>query len=230
MPTELPSSDPRAKRYYLAPSDYGLHEGPPYVPAGVVDIGIWKSVVLSPESVLLETTDYRPAEIKAAYEMHTRLLDCAEALEQDERGSGPLHLQILSSYEDLSSSLYNAVVGWYRTAGLCLRTALDDILLGLYYGQPSGNLVEFDEVVSGRKRSLAVRYMLRNIQAQSGDAAFDPQTGSFIVLYDTLSAYQHRKSNFEIVQSNAPIFDEPAFSTWNHEFAEVCDLIISKAC
>jgi hypothetical protein len=229
MQKELPESDPRAKRYYLSAEDYGLPSGTPYVPMGSIDIDIWKQLVTCPDSALLKTTDYRAAELKAACELHARLLDCAEVLEQRNGGTAPLHLQVLSAYEDLDSSLYNAAVGWYRTAGLCLRTALDDTLLGLYYDKQTAKLAEFENVIDGGARSKQVREMLRELHSRSSDSTFDPKSGQFILLYDTLSTYQHRISNFALVDSTGPIFDAEAFDRWNNEFADVCDLILDKA-
>lgn len=181
------------------------------------------------DTVLLESTDYQPDLIVQATERVGSFLEVAERLAPNPEEGGPLHLQVVTAYEDAASGLFNAACGWYRTAGVCLRTALDDVILGFYYELCKTNAGEFEAILSGERRSDGIRSMLRALYGVTAEDCFEPKTGAFVRLYDQLSAYQHRLSNFALVDSTATVYRHEVLRRWFAELCAVCDLVWDSA-
>lgn len=227
MPKDVPNNDFRARRRYLTNDDYALPGEIEFIPKGNIAPDTWFGIVTAPDTVMLETADDIPAAVDEAYNLPSRLLDAADRLSPDPEHGGPLHLQIVTAYENLASSRYNAVSGWYRTAGLALRTALDDVILGLYFEICKPSDLKFEDVISGEKWAPRIARMLDALHNKTGNDAFEPTAGRVRQMYHEMSAYQHRLSNFELVQSTATVYRRDIFARWLQEMRDLIELIES---
>lgn len=212
----LALSDLRSLRWHLEDEDFALPEGPEFVPRGTIDRLVWRGIVGLPDDVTIRTTDYREKDVERAYRVAQSWHDVMGSLPQ-----GPVGVQAFSVYENFETSLFNAMAGWYRTAGLALRAAADDLFVGLFFQTNDARKSEFDAVVSGKARSPQFGETRKWLSAVShGNPVFDFPNGAYPVLYDRLSVYTHRISNSAMWESNGPIYVPEAFDRWLGDFLD----------
>jgi hypothetical protein len=209
----LALSDLRALRWHLESDDFAISEGPEFVPRGKIDKEVWQGIVGLPDDVMIRTTDYRQNDVEHAYHVAQSWHDVMKSLPK-----GPLDTQAFSVYENLETSLFNALAGWYRTAGLALRAASDDLLVGLFYQTNRDRRGEFDAVVEGKSASPPFREIREWLSQLSANSLFDHPNGAYRKLYDRLSVYTHRISNNAMWESNGPIYATEAFDRWLSDY------------
>ncbi|HYK53081.1 MAG TPA: hypothetical protein VEV38_06085 [Candidatus Eremiobacteraceae bacterium] len=140
--------------------------------------------------------------------------------------NSPMRSQCLAAHECYEGGLFNAVHGWYRLAGIALRNAVEDIIIGLYYEHHPELGAEFVAVTSGKQRSPRRDLLdseLLNYAPQSLVKAIND-------LYQAeLSIYVHRTSDGGLWQSNGPVFVHEQLETWIDQFERsfrlLCELI-----
>lgn len=208
---KLDLSDLRAQRSYLTNEDYALAEGGEFVPKGVISKESWSSITSLPDTVLLMTTDYfAPAiatmqQIVGAWlEIHDRMPD-----------GSPMRVQCLAAFECFEGGIFNAVHGWYRLAGVAIRNAIEDILVGLYYQNKPALRGDFDAVTSGKMRSpgrgTIDAELLRYVPKELVD--------EINTLYqDEMSIYVHRMSDGGVWESNGPVFVGEQLEIWIKQY------------
>jgi hypothetical protein len=216
MPKALNFKDLRARRWHLLDADFALAEGPEFVPKGTIDRAVWVGIVGLPDDVTIRTTDFRRLDVECAYRIAQAWHDVMDSLP-----SGvPVNVQAFSVYENLETSLFNAIAGWYRTAGLALRAAADDLLVGLFYQTNAACRADFESVAQGKAKSPPFREIREWLSRLTGDAIFDHPGGIYRLLYDRLSVYTHRISNNIIWQSIGPIYEADAFDRWLSDYMD----------
>lgn len=198
---DLDLSDHRAVRKYLTADDYGLHEGDEYVPKGVISLESWASLTNLPDTVALMTTDGYSGAIGTMQQMVSAWLDIHDAVPE----GSPMSSQSLAAYECYEGAVFNAVHGWYRLAGIAIRNAVEDVVIGLYYQHQSEKAAEFMAVTTGKARTPR-RVIVDSVLQHQGAS---PQLLHEVnALYnDELSIYVHRMSDGELWEgSNGPVF------------------------
>jgi hypothetical protein len=213
VPKSLPPTDHRAIRKHLVNDDFALSEGSEFVPAGNIDPDVWSGIMGLPDDVAIRTTDLRTEEIEHAHAIAVSWLDVHYTLPE-----GPLQTQVYSVFEAFHASLFNAVTGWYRTAGLALRAGVDDLLLGLHFQIKKPHVSKFYGIITGAESSPKFGDMRAALHKATKDPIFSYPGGQFGAIYDTLSIYTHRISNAEIWRSNGPIYVPEGFNRWFSEY------------
>lgn len=223
MPKKLPLSDLRARRSYLINADYALAEGDEYKPSGHINKKVWQSLVGPSDNVLLQTTDAFSRALKTIDAMAYSWLDINDKFQN----TSPLYEQTLSALECFQGAAFNAASGWYRIAGIVLRCALEDVLLGLYYETRPYKKHDFDAIVRGERGSPAMRTILAGIEANHPTTAERIREAE--ELYGELSIYVHRIANSFIWESNGPVFVGDAFERlieqMDKTYRILCDVI-----
>lgn len=218
----LRQSDHRARRYYLSAEDYGLHEGPEYKPSGHIKREVWKSLVTLPDNVALQTTDHYSRAVETLHRLVWSWLDIHDRLP---KGS-PMQLQSMAVLECFDGAVFNALHGWYRIAGIMLRCAFEDMLIGLFYQRQNARWPEYEEVVSGKRRSAGRKEMDRELLTFVPAALLSQANALY---KDELSVYVHRISENQIWRSNGPNFTPKALNVWigqcDRAYKMLCDLI-----
>ncbi|MGA8475091.1 MAG: hypothetical protein WB681_08495 [Candidatus Cybelea sp.] len=220
MPPELPKTDFRRVRRYLADEDFALNEGPAFVPLGRISKDVWEEITGLPTDVAIRTTDYKPNAVSGARRIAASWLGAYEPLDDS-----PFHWQSMAVYENSNSSLFNAVSGWYRVAGTSLRVAVDDLLLGLYFQSQPDKLDEFRQIVHEAGRSPQFREMRTFLFERTGDSMFENAGAYASLYYDCLSKYVHRIADGLLWGSNGPIFENEAFEQWWAEYQRTDDVL-----
>jgi hypothetical protein len=224
MSKPLPSSDHRAVRHYLEPGDYGKPgDGTAFVPTGRINPDTWKSLVGLSDSVAIETSDAFATELERAGHIGWSWLNIHDGLPKE----SPAQYQTLSALETFQASTFNALNGWYRVAGFCLRCALDDMLLGLYYQNRPGERQKFDAITEGEERSPGLGEVLSGLKKDGLNEDLLNRVKDWY--HDVLSVHVHRRSDGTIWSSNGPVYVPDAFRTWLGEYERtyllMCELI-----
>jgi len=154
MSKALLLSDHRSRRRYLTNDDYALvGKGLPFAPSGHIARTAWSHIMGSPDSVAIETSDGFALELEWADRLAWSWLDILDQLPKD----SPAQYQVFSALETFQASIFNVLNGGYRIAGVCLRCALEDMFLGLYYQNRPADRAEYEKVANGSERSPSLR-------------------------------------------------------------------------
>jgi hypothetical protein len=251
MPEKLDPSDFRASRWKLLPDDFALGpEGPDAPPRDLIDEETWDSIIHLPDDVSIRTSNTFGSEIRASNRL------CADwvSFTLDLFGSGdkqqsPLGSAVKNSFSELQASLYNAIVGYYRTGISAMRNVLEHLTIGLDF-ELSGNTTQFNDWLNGNDddtikfgnsatrltNDRSVRDFEARILAATGDNVFrqkdrpsnDP--GGFARrLFADLSKYAHGApghTEADLWQSNGPVFCAKVFIKWCALFGKVMALAV----
>lgn len=220
---KLDLSDHRAVREYLTDEDYGLPGDKPYEPKGVISPKAWASITRLPDTVALMTTDGYSRAIPVMQSMASAWSDIHDAMPD----KSPMQSQCLAAYECFEGAIFNAVHGWYRVAGIAIRNAVEDIIVGLYYQNQPGKRTEFETVTTGQARSAGRRDIDRELVKYAPQGLVDRVNALY---QDELSIYVHRMSDGELWEgSNGPVFVQKQFDIWIEQYERafrlLCELI-----
>jgi hypothetical protein len=213
----LDLSDHRAVRKYLTDDDY-VSSGQPYEPTGSISVADWDNLVLLPDTVALHTSDAYPKAFEVINRVGWAWLDIHDAIPD----KTPMRSQALAAMEGFQGSTFNALFGWYRVAGVALRSAVEDVILGLYYQDLPSKYSEFESVVSGKQRSPGRNIVNAQLIKKVPQALLDTVNSFY---QDELSVYVHRISEGFIWSSNGPVFVSSAFETWLEQYDRAFTLL-----
>jgi hypothetical protein len=220
----LDTSDHRALRVYLTADDYGLPEGEEYVPKGTISKDVWRSLTSLPDNAALHTTDSYSAAVETAHAIAYAWLDIHDCVPE----GSPIRTQCLAVQQGFEGSLFNAIHGWYRVAGITLRSAFEDMLIGMHYQRQKVRWPEFEQVVTGKMRSPNRRATNTELLKYISSDLLDQANALY---QDELSVYVHRTSEGELWESNGPIFRQEALEVWigqfDRTFCLLCEMIDS---
>ncbi len=218
----LDTSDHRALRVYLTAEDYGIHEGEEYVPKGIISQNVWLGITKLSDNAALHTTDFYSAAVGTAYAIANAWGDIHDRVPE----RTPIRTQCLAVQQGFEGSLFNVVHGWYRVAGITLRCAFEDMLIGMHYQHQDALWPEFEEVITGKGRSPQRRAIDAELLTFVPQELLDRANALY---QDELSIYVHRTSEGEIWESNGPLFVHEALEVWigqyDRAFRLLCAMI-----
>jgi len=220
---KLNLSDLRAQRLYLENDDYGIAPDEEYVPVGAISEGSWSAITLLPDTVALMTTDAFTNAIETMQAMAHAWLQIWESVPDNK----PLRVQVLAAHECFEGGIFSAIHGWYRLAGVAIRNAIDDILVGLYYQHQKHLYAEFEEVTTGKRKSPGRGKVDAQLLRYAPKALVDDINALYT---DEMSIYVHRMSDGELWEgSNGPVYVHSQMNTWigqyERAFRLLCKLI-----
>jgi hypothetical protein len=220
MSKALPLSDHRARRRYLTNDDYALvGKGLPFVPSGRIARETWNNIMGLPDSVAIETSDRFAPELEWANRLALSWLDIFDQMPKD----SPAQYQALSALETFQASIFNVLGGWYRIAGVCLRCALEDVLLGIYYQNRPADRAEYEKVADGSERSPSLRDVFKELNTNGASVELTDRLNA--LYHSRLSVHAHRRSDGTIWSSNGPVYVSGAFRAWLSEFRDTYSLL-----
>lgn len=133
----VPESDFRARRRKLPPEAFAVSEGPDPEPSELVDGATWSGITALPDDVSLRTSDHHGEDLRRAYAAWGDWVSLALALQYldgtEPKTDSPLVLATFVSTDELQSSLFSALTGFYRASIGGLRLALEGALTGLFF-------------------------------------------------------------------------------------------------
>jgi len=151
--------------------------------------------------------------------------------------NSPIGIATYNAYDELSSTIFVVMHGYYRTAYSALRGALEYAVSGiceqLIVRPRTTKRMSFNDCCSKAQKLPICRAIDDNLLTQHNKSLFaqkgsDTRAGWFRCCYNQLSEYAHGRdasSHSNIWESNGPIYSEKAFEAVYNAFAEVAVLI-----
>jgi hypothetical protein len=242
MPKPLPLSDFRAVRIVLKRSDFAYAPTPESQPSDLIDKNTWQNIVTLPDDVSVRTSNHHGHVLRG-------MDDCWDAwIESVGSQRDPLHHAILDGADEFHAATFNALHGYYRQAFGCLRNALETMAIAtycqvrscrrLYWKREAGKItIQFGQACDALVNAPRLKTLRDCLKRELGDSMFDQKTstadgGWARRLYSELSEYEHARPNFrnfDMWQSNGPVFSHRAFketASSFYETAAICFLFV----
>jgi hypothetical protein len=247
----LQSTDFRSTRRVLEPDDFGLgSEGPDPPPSDLIDIATWNSIVSLPDDVSVRTSNHFGSELVRTWSYSNDWNCLAGALQESlaDSESSPLSDVALDVGDELQTSVYNALVGYYRVAFSCLRTTLEMMSVGLRF-ELEGRPQAYQDWLNGKSEAGvgmaldflssfgAVRSLETQLMTATGDNLFRQKTsrdlgGLARRTFNELSKFTHGAPGFTdsaMRQSNGPIFVPASFEKWVLLYTKTMAIMVLEA-
>lgn len=239
MSKKVPLSDFRAVRTVLDPDDFALGgEEPDPPPSDLISEATWSGITGLPDDVAIRTSDHNGQALGESYTLWTQWI---EAIGETEDA---LFVPMLDAADDLQTSLYSALHGYYRAGFSSLRNVLELMTVATcgciqnsqrYQDWRNGS-VEFPfgagcDQLSHEPLLDAFNAGLRVMGYQSLWDAKDPRRnlpgGYARRLYSELSNYAHSRPGFtdgDLWKSNGPIYVGKVFFDWYFAYLRTISL------
>ena len=247
MPKTLPFWDYR-RRLVMRDSEFGSIRGQGKRVTDLVTRKTWRSLTLLPDDVSVFTSSHFGGPLTPLATWGSDLVFIgSSALGALQLDDSPIGSALFDSSDDYSAGVYNALVGYYRSAHSCLRNCLEHLSQGLEFelsGSTSrfqawlggGSQIHFNDVLDQLSKRPLVAAFEAPILAAVGDTLFKPRSkaapgGIASKVYCELCRFTHGQggsTHAAIWQSNGPVFSADAldsfarFAAWSVAFACVC--------
>lgn len=194
----------------------------------------------------LRTSDHFGSWLDALWNLWCDWIGIVETLQADPPWSGNGPSPLASIARDCTDywqgAIHNALVGYYRLAHASLRSALENMVIGLCL-ELSPDAAAFEQWACGETEIMfgsavdhvaqhgTIKSLERVVKAATGDNLFRPErrkdgsllnAGGFVRrLIKELHRYTHAApghTDGEIWCSNGPIFVPEAFAAWTYTF------------
>lgn len=237
MSKKMSLTDFRAVRTVLEPDDFALGgEEPDHPPSDLISQETWSSITGLPDDVAIRTSDRNGRALAEAYGLWGRWLTAiGETVDN-------LYTPMLDADDDLQTSLFSALHGYYRAGFSGLRNVLELMTIGTCGALH--NSQEYADWRSGKaefKFSVACNQLCREpllstftaqMRATGHQCLWDTKRGALPGgyarrLYRDLCNYAHSRPGFtdgDLRQSNGPIYVEQVFLNWYHAYLQTISL------
>lgn len=126
MAKKVSLSDFRAVRRILEPDDFALRgEEPDPPPSDLIPEETWDGIVTLPDDVAIRTSDHNGQLLGEVYWLWGKWIEAASQTPDD-----PLLTPMIDAADDLQSSIFCALHGYYRAGFSGLRSVLEVITIG----------------------------------------------------------------------------------------------------
>ena len=229
------AGDFRTRRYKLPREAFALSDGPDPAPSDLVDAETWRGITNLPDDVSLRTSDHHGEDIRHAYAAWgewVSLVLSLQYLDGDEPSTdSSLVLASFVSTDELQSSLYSALTGFYRASVGDLRLALEGALTGLHFTvHPNPARLKAWEAGTEQVWMRDVRPALAKSDPCRAFPALMSDEGWVAESLRELNHFSHGKlttANVELWQgSNGPIYVPEAFNLWKLAYCDTLLLIV----
>jgi hypothetical protein len=243
MPKQMDPSDFRAIRRILEPDDFALGgEEPDPPPSDLIQEETWNGIMTLPDDVAMRTSDHNGKALGEVYWLWGKWIK-ATGETPDVTLFGPM----LDAFDDLQSSIFNALHGYYRAGFSALRNVLEVMTVGTC-GSLSGSQqhasyragsTEFSFGAACEQLSHESRldWFNSSMRAAGYQSLWDPRDallpGGFARrLYRELCNYAHTRPGYteaDLWESNGPIYAVKVFRDWYYAFLRtvlICSISI----
>jgi hypothetical protein len=222
--------DFRASRVKLPPEAFALWEGPDSPPSDLIDEQAWRGITSLPDDVSLRTSDHYGTDLKRAYRAWgdwVSLALAAQYLDGDPpKTDTPIVVASFVVTDELQSSLYSALCGFYRASLGDLRLALEGAVAGLYFTAiPDPQTLQaweeggYELKMNDARQRLAQHDPCRRYPGLMGNHEW---VASSLRQLNTFSHGKPSTANIEFWEgSNGPIYVPRSFEVWRRAFVDV---------
>ena len=248
MPKKLSLDDFRARRWVLVSDDFTFPgENPDPPPTDLIDTDTWHTIIQLPDDVLITTTNHFGTEIRDAESIRAEWVSITlDIFGPSDHGLAPFNQTVVNSFSELQASIFNVMIGYYRTAISILRNTLEHLTIGLDY-ELRQDRTKFDDWIRGsedtsvkfgisasgaaRTSNSRVADFEAHLMSAIGDNVFrqadDPvgdrggfsrrlASPSFLSMHTATPG----KTEADLSESNGPIFVSSVFKEWCNLFGE----------
>jgi hypothetical protein len=238
MSRKVPLSDFRAVRLVLEPDDFALGgEEPDAPPSDLIEEETWNGIMTLPDDVAIRTSDHNGKAIGEVYWLWGKWIEATGETPDD-----PLFAPMLDACDDLQSSIFCALHGYYRAGFSALRNVQEVMTVGTcgslsgsqQYANYRAGSTEFSfgsacDQLSHEPQLNLFNSSLRASGFQSLWDARDPVLpGGFArKLYRELCNYAHTRPGFaeaDLWESNGPVYASKAFRNWYYAYLRTVSL------
>ena len=246
MAANEPQDDFRSNRRKLPPEAFAIAPEREPDPSDLIDPSTWSAISTLPDDVSLRTSDHHGTTVRQAYDLWghwTGLVLDVQSLATDPREDA-LALACLNVTDELQASIYAALTGFYRQAIAGLRSALEGMMVGVYF-RAFPDQEQFTLWADGhrggrlwwrRMREKLVRadpYVL--FEGPSEEIPLLGDSGWINFLYDRLSGFSHGRplytdedgnqvptSNVGLWGgSNGPVYESSSVRLWSVYYFDI---------
>jgi hypothetical protein len=231
----------------LEPSDFGVGPaGPDPSHIDLIDQKTWASLTSLPDDVSIRTSSQYGSLLHRYWDYWGEwscLVGSLQEASADPTVSPIAHVTCDAS-DEFQASIYNALVGFYRTAFSCLRNVLEQTAIGCQL-ELAGDSLAFEKWLKGEELGFGwaadmlpkqhdVSEVEDHIRKTCSDDLFHarktPDAGGFARrLFRHLSGFTHGAPGFtdaEKRQSNGPLFVPSSFEKWANVFAKTMAMAV----
>lgn len=226
MSKKMPLSDFRAVRVALEPADFALHSGEPGPPpSDLIMEKVWSGIMDLPDDVAVMTSSHNGKVLGEVYWIWGRWIEATG----DGESPDELFAPMLDACDDLQTSTFNALHGYYRAAFSSLRNVLERMTYGAWKilcCDPEGKVgshveFKFGESCNQLSREPSLSEFNKRMRA-GGQSLWDTKRGALPGgyvrrWYRDLCNYAHSRAGFtdgNLWESNGPIYVHKAFWDW----------------
>ncbi len=225
----------RTRRVRLPPEAFALAEGSERPPSDLVDEHSWSGITHLPDDVSLRTSDHHGSDLNRAYDAWGDWISLALALQYvdgaEPRVDAPTVIASFVVTDELQSSIYSALCGFYRASIGDLRLALEGAVAGLYFTVfPDRGLLQAWQEGTHELRMNEARQRLaqpepcRRYPGLMNDKEWVAES------FRQLNGFSHGKpstANVELWEgSNGPIYVPESFLLWRAAFGDTLLLAV----
>jgi len=249
MSKKMPLGDFRAVRMVLEPDDFapgGDEPDPP--PSDLIPEDTWNGIMTLPDDVAIRTSDHNGQILGEIYWLWGKWIEATGESPDD-----PMFAPMLDACDDLQSSTFCALHGYYRAGFSGLRNVLEVMTIGT-----CGSLSRSQQYLSYRAGSTEFSFGMAcdqlsdepqlilfnsNMVAAGFQSLWEARNavvpGGFARrLYRELCNYAHTRPGFaeaDLWESNGPIYAGKAFRDWYHAYLQTISLctvsiLLSRSC
>ena len=224
------ADDFRARRVKLPPEAFALWEGPDPPPSDLIDERVWHGITNLPDDVSLRTSDHYGTDLQRAYGAWGDWVSLALAAQylggEPPKTDTPIVVASFVVTDELQSSLYSALCGFYRASLGDLRLALEGAIAGLYFTAiPDAQTLKawddgtYELQMNDARQRLAQRDPCRRYPSLMDN---DKWVASSLRQLNSFSHGKPSTANIEFWEgSNGPIYVPRSFEVWRRAFADV---------
>jgi hypothetical protein len=229
------SEDFRTHRVKLPPDAFLIAEGPEEPPSDLIERKSWTGITFLPDDVSIRTSDHHGRDLKRAYDAWGDWVSLALALiypdGSEPRPDTPMVIASSVITDELQSSLYSALCGFYRASIGDLRLALESAMVGLYFTvAPDESLLRdwregvYELKMNDVRQKLAHREPCQRYPSLMSNKQWVAES------FRQLNAFSHGKpstANAELWEgSNGPIYVPRSFMLWRNAFVDILLLVV----
>jgi hypothetical protein len=237
MTRRLAQSDFRAVRVILEPGDFALGgDEPDPSPSDLILENTWYGIMNLPDDVAIRTSDHRGKVLGEAYWLWGRWIE-ATGEAQD-----ALFAPMLDAHDDLQTSLFNSLHGYYRAAFSSLRNVIELMTIGtcgaitkspLYEQWRNGSTeLKFGAACDLLSNDASLVIFNQAMRSKGHESLWDArrtgsQGGYSRSLYKNMCDFAHSRpgfSNGDLWCSNGPIYVSNVFWDWYYAYLRTTSL------
>lgn len=241
MVKNMDLEDFRAIRRVLEPDDFAVTDGKPAPPpTDLVDYETWDHVMTLPGHVAITTTSYQGSKIALLHELSSEWIFSTPM-------KGITGFAMSAIWDNLESSIFNTIHGYYKMALAILRVALETSVVAArcaFSGDQArwgrwkaGAEFKFGNVCDEILRLPDIKAREDEVVARAGVGIFKgcaPKNSDAWIrsLYSRLCRYSHARgdaTDASIWRSNGPVYSADGLKLCYETFLEIYVLVLILA-